>query len=30
MREKLKKNEITEKFPRNSMTSERLGNINIL
>ena len=30
MREKFFKNEITEKIPRNSMTSERLGNVNLL
>ena len=30
MREKFFKNEITEKIPRNSMTSERLGNADLL
>jgi len=30
MREKYFKNEISEKFPRNSMTSERLGNVDLL
>jgi len=30
MREKFFNKEITEKFPRNSMTTERLGNVDLL